>query len=228
MTGNHQVGGHRVAITVAVTLAAFLEALDGTIANVALPYMQGTMSATQDQMGWVLTSYLVAAGIATPATGFLVERFGLTRVLLISVAGFTVCSMLCGIAQSLPQIVLFRLMQGVFGAPLVPLSQSVLLDIYPKERQGFGMALFGMGAMAGPVLGPVIGGWLTDEYSWRFVFYINLPVGILDFLGMMIFLSAARDGAAQKLDWLGFGTLSVAICAFQILLDRGEQLDWFA
>ena len=221
-------GGNRAAITVCVILATLMQALDSTIANVALPHMQGSISASQDQIAWVLTSYIAAAAIMTPLTGYLAARLGTRRLFLTAIAGFTIASMLCGIAQSLPQIVLFRLMQGVFGAPLVPLSQSVLLDIYPKERQGFAMALFGMGAMAGPVLGPVIGGWLTDEYSWRFVFYINLPVGILDFLGMMIFLPAARAGAAQKLDWLGFGTLSVAICAFQILLDRGEQLDWFA
>jgi MFS transporter, DHA2 family, multidrug resistance protein len=218
---------NRGAITVCVILATLMQALDSTIANVALPHMQGSISASQDQIAWVLTSYIAAAAIMTPLTGYLATRFGTRRLFLIAIAGFTIASMLCGIAQSLTQIVLFRLLQGVFGAPLVPLSQAVLLNIYPKERQGFAMALFGMGAMAGPVLGPVIGGWLTDEYSWRFVFYINLPVGILDFLGMMIFLPAGRAGAAQKLDWLGFGTLSVAICAFQILLDRGEQLDWF-
>ena len=219
---------NRGAITVCVILATLMQALDSTIANVALPHMQGSISASQDQIDWVLTSYIAAAAIMTPLTGYLAAHLGTRRLFLTAIAGFTIASMLCGIAQSLPQIVLFRLLQGMFGAPLVPLSQAVLLNIYPKERQGFAMALFGMGAMAGPVLGPVIGGWLTDEYSWRFVFYINLPVGILDFLGMMIFLPATEPGAAQKLDWLGFGTLSVAICAFQILLDRGEQLDWFA
>ena len=227
MSANGVSVRNRGAITVCVILATLMQALDSTIANVALPHMQGSISASQDQIAWVLTSYIAAAAIMTPLTGYLAARFGTRRLFLTAIAGFTIASMLCGIAQSLPQIVLFRLLQGMFGAPLVPLSQAVLLNIYPKERQGFAMALFGMGAMAGPVLGPVIGGWLTDEYSWRFVFYINLPVGILDFLGMMIFLSAARAGTAQKLDWLGFGTLSVAICAFQILLDRGEQLDWF-
>ena len=141
-SAHNPAAAHRAAITVCVVLAAFLEALDGTIANVALPYMQGTMSATQDQMGWVLTSYLVAAGITTPATGFLSERLGMTRLLLISVAGFTVCSMLCGVAQSLPQMVLFRLLQGVFGAPLIPLSQTVLMNVYPKEEQGSAMAIW--------------------------------------------------------------------------------------
>ncbi len=218
---------NRGAITVCVILATLMQALDSTIANVALPHMQGSISASRDQIAWVLTSYIAAAAIMTPPTGYLAARFGTKRLFLAAIAGFTIASMLCGVAQSLTQIVLFRLLQGIFGAPLVPLSQAVLLNIYPKERQGFAMALFGMGAMAGPVLGPVIGGWLTDEYSWRFVFYINLPVGILGLLGMMIFLPATEPGATQKLDWLGFGTLSVAICAFQLLLDRGEQLDWF-
>ncbi|HWY63204.1 MAG TPA: DHA2 family efflux MFS transporter permease subunit [Rhizomicrobium sp.] len=215
------------AITACVILATLMQALDSTIANVALPHMQGSISASQDQIAWVLTSYIAAAAIMTPPTGYLAARFGTKRLFLVAVAGFTIASMLCGIAQSLTQIVVFRLLQGVFGAPLVPLSQAVLLDIYPKARQGFAMALFGMGVMAGPILGPVIGGWLTEDYSWRFVFYINLPVGVLAFVGMMLFLPSGGHSAGQKLDWLGFGSLSIAICAFQLLLDRGEQLDWF-
>src|SRR5262249_25420382 len=146
---------------------------------------------------------------------------------LISVAGFTVASMLCGIAQSLTQIVLFRIMQGAFGAALVPLSQSVLINIYPRERQGSAMALFGLGGMAGPILGPVIGGWLTDNYSCRYVFYINLPIGVLCFLGLSVFLPQTRQNTSAKLDWFGFAALIVAIGAFQIMLDRGEQKDWF-
>ena len=219
---------NRGAITACVSLATLMQALDSTIANVALPHMQGSLSASQDQIDWVLTSYIAAAAIMTPPTGYLAARFGTKRLFLTAVAGFTIASMLCGIAQSLTEIVLFRLLQGMFGAPLVPLSQAVLMDIYPKERQGFAMALFGLGVMAGPILGPVIGGWLTDDYSWRYVFYINVPIGILSFLGMVIFLPASRPAVAERLDWLGFGTLSVAICAFQILLDRGEQLDWFS
>ncbi len=228
MSGAHDAGAHRVAITVAVTLAAFLEALDGTIANVALPYMQGTMSATQDQMGWVLTSYLVAAGIATPATGFLTERFGLTRVLLISVAGFTVCSMLCGIAQTLPQVVLFRLLQGVFGAPLIPLSQAVLMNVYPVEKQGSAMAIWSIVVTAGPAIGSAFGGWLTFAYSWRYVFFVNVPVGIACLTVLWLyFTSPSEKRSPPKLDWLGFGALSIAIGAFQLLLDRGQEKDWF-
>ncbi len=218
---------NRTAITACVILATLMQALDTTIANVALPYIQGSVSATQDQIGWVLTSYLVAAAIMTPATGFLAGRFGLKRVFLVSVAGFTVASMLCGLSQSLVEIVLFRILQGVFGAALVPLSQTVLMNIYPKEQQGSAIALWSIAVMAGPVLGPVLGGWLTSAYSWRYVFFINLPIGIGALLGMSVFLTKASGNARAKLDWFGFGALSIAIGAMQILLDRGEELDWF-
>jgi DHA2 family multidrug resistance protein len=217
----------RVAITICVILATLMQALDTTIANVALPYMQGSVSASQDEIAWVLTSYIVAAAIMTPPTGYLTGRFGLKRLFLVSIAGFTVSSVLCGMAQSLVQIVLFRILQGLFGAALVPLSQTVLMNINPKERQGSAIALWGVAVMAGPVLGPVLGGWLTQAFSWRYVFYINVPVGILAFFGMMTFLSDTARNATAKLDWFGFGTLSLAIAAMQVLLDRGEELDWF-
>ncbi len=220
-------GGNRAAITVCVILATLMQALDTTIANVALPYMQGSVSASQDQIAWVLTSYIVAAAIMTPPTGYLAGRFGLKRLFLVSVVGFTIASMLCGMAQSLVEIVLFRVLQGLFGAALVPLSQTVLMNIYPKERQGSAMALWGVAVMAGPVLGPVLGGWLTEAYSWRYVFYINLPIGALAFLGMTTFLSETPRNSTAKLDWFGFGTLSLTIGALQVMLDRGEQLDWF-
>jgi DHA2 family multidrug resistance protein len=220
-------GTNRAAITVCVILATLMQALDTTIANVALPYMQGSVSASQDQIAWVLTSYLVAAAIMTPTTGFLAGRLGIRRVFLVSVVGFTVASMLCGMAQSLVEIVLFRVLQGLFGAALVPLSQTVLLNINTKERQGSAIALWSIAVMAGPVLGPVLGGWLTSAYSWRYVFYINLPIGVLAFIGMTIFLPESPGHAGAKLDWFGFGTLSLAIGALQVLLDRGEQLDWF-
>jgi MFS transporter, DHA2 family, multidrug resistance protein len=225
---NAPVGAHRAAITACVILATLMQALDTTIANVALPYIEGSVSASQDQIDWVLTSYLVAAAIMTPPTGFLAARFGMKRLFLASIAGFTVASILCGVAQSLVQIVLFRVLQGLCGAALVPLSQSVLLGIYPKERQGSAMALWGMAVMAGPILGPVLGGWLTSNYSWRYVFYINVPIGLLAFLGMKLFLTATPRNSGEKLDWFGFGTLSVAVSALQVALDRGEELDWFA
>ena len=220
-------GRNRAAITVCVILATLMQSLDTTIANIALPYIQGSVSASQDQINWVLTAYIVAAAIMIPTTGFLAGRFGRKRLFLLAVAGFTVASMLCGMAQSLVQIVLFRVLQGIFGAALVPLSQSVLLDIYPKERQGFAMALWGIAVMVGPVLGPVLGGWLTESYTWRWVFYINLPIGALAFVGITSFLPETARDICAKLDWLGFGTLSLGIGALQVLLDRGEQLDWF-
>src|ERR1700727_1904870 len=175
---------NRGMITATVMLATLMQALDTTIANVALPYMQGSLSATSDQINWVLTSYIVATAIMTPATGWLEARFGRKPLFLTAVIGFIVTSMFCGAAVSLPQIVAFRLLQGIFGAPLVPLSQSVLLDAYPPEQQGQAMAVFGLGVMVGPILGPTLGGWLTDSYSWRWVFYVNVPIGIIAFYGM--------------------------------------------
>ena len=219
---------NRLAITVCVILAVIMQALDTTIANVALPYMQGSVSASADQINWVLTSYIVAAAIMTPPSGFLANRFGRKRVLMVAVAGFVVASMLCGMAQSLFQIVAFRLLQGFFGAALVPIAQSILLDIYTPEERGSAMALFGVSVMVGPVLGPVIGGWLTENFTWRWVFYINAPLGALAFVGIFFFMRETRFSAATKLDWLGFGSLSIAIAAMQMFLDRGAQLDWFS
>jgi MFS transporter, DHA2 family, multidrug resistance protein len=217
---------NRTAITLCVGLATIMQALDTTIANVSLPYIQGSVAASQDQIEWVLTSYIVAAAIMTPPTGFLAGKFGIKRLFLTSIVGFTAASMACGMAQSLFQIVLFRLIQGGFGAALVPLSQSVLLSTYPPERQGSAMAYWGMAVMVGPILGPVLGGWLTENYSWRWVFYINAPIGILAFVGMTVFLPDTPR-SSSRLDWFGFATLSIAIGALQVLLDRGEELDWF-
>jgi DHA2 family multidrug resistance protein len=208
-------------------LATIMQALDTTIANVALPYMMGSLSATLDQINWVLTSYIVAAAIMTPPTGWLAARFGRKRLFIFTVAGFTIASVLCGMAQSLEQMVVFRLLQGMFGASLVPLSQSVLLDTYPRERHGSAMAIWGVGVMVGPILGPTLGGYLTEFYNWRWVFYINLPVGILTCFGLWFFLREHREERVPGFDWFGFGMLSLAIGALQMMLDRGEQLDWF-
>jgi len=218
----------RILVTIAVMLATIMQALDTTIANVALPHMQGSMGATQDQISWVLTSYIVAAAICTPLTGFLSARLGRKRIFLWSVVGFTIASMLCGAAQSLNQIVFFRLAQGVFGASLVPLSQAVLLDSYPREKHGSAMALWGVGVMVGPILGPSLGGWLTEYYNWRWVFYINLPFGILAWLGIMAYVSETPLDPKRKFDMMGFAFLSLGIGALQMMLDRGESLDWFA
>jgi MFS transporter, DHA2 family, multidrug resistance protein len=219
-------GAHRTLITVSVMLASIMSALDTTIANVALPRIQGSVSATQDQITWVLTSYIVAAAIMTPLSGWLAGQIGRKQVFLYSVAGFTVASMLCGVAQSLPQIVLARLIQGLCGAALIPLSQAVLLDINPPARHARAMAVWVMGATLGPIIGPALGGWLTEDYNWRWVFYINVPFGILAFLGIMSFLP---EGEIHKsrFDFFGFTALSVAIASLQIMLDRGQLKDWF-
>jgi len=219
---------HRGIITVCVMFATIMQALDTTIANVALPYMMGSLSATLDQINWVLTSYIVAAAIATPVTGFMVTRFGRKPVFMVTVAGFTIASVLCGLAGSLDQMVLFRLLQGVFGAPLVPLSQSVLLDSYPRERHGSAMAIWGIGVMVGPILGPTLGGWLTEYYDWRWVFFINVPIGLITIGGLMAYLTDSPRNAKAGFDWTGFILLALAIGAFQMMLDRGENLDWFS
>ncbi len=219
---------NRGLITASVILSVVMQALDTTIANVALPYIQGSVSASADQINWVLTSYIVAAAIMTPPSGFLAARFGRKRILLTAIAGFVIASILCGISQSLLEIVVFRLLQGLFGAALVPLSQSIMLDIYDVKERGAAMAIFGVSVMVGPVLGPVIGGWLTDNISWRWVFYINVPIGALAFAGVSLFVTETKRNAATRLDWLGFAALSVGIGALQVFLDRGEQLDWFS
>lgn len=218
---------NRALITVCAMAATLMQALDGTIANVALPYMQGGLSATADQVTWVLTSYIVAAAIMTSPVGALAARHGRKRIFLISVGGFTAASVLCGAAQSLEQMVLFRLLQGAFGAALVPLSQATMLDIYPPARRGSAMAVWGMGVMLGPILGPTLGGWLTESYNWRWVFYVNLPVGLLAFAGLSIFLRDDRPATTRAFDWFGFAVLSLGIGALQLMLDRGQREDWF-
>lgn len=219
---------HRGLITVSVMLTTIMQALDTTIANVALPHMQGSMNATQDQIAWVLTSYIVAAAIFMPLTGFITARLGRKRVFMWSVIGFTVASMLCGAAQNLDQIVVFRLFQGIFGASLVPLSQAVLLDTFPRERHGAAMAMWGVGVMVGPILGPSLGGWLTEYYNWRWVFYINLPFGLLAWAGLAVYVRETPIDLTRRFDWLGFALLSVALGALQLMLDRGGTLNWFA
>ena len=219
---------NRPMITLSIMLATIMQTLDSTIANVALPPMQGSMSASQDQITWVLTAYIVAAAIATPLTGWLCDRFGQKQVFLVSVAGFTLASALCGVANSLAAIVAARLLQGVFGAALVPLSQVVLMDINPPEKQGSAMAVWGMGVMVGPILGPTLGGWLTDSYSWRWVFFINIPVGGLALYGIWRYIRAVPGARRMDFDMFGFASLSLAIGALQMLLDRGQQNDWYS
>jgi DHA2 family multidrug resistance protein len=218
---------NRWAITVSIMLATIMNSLDTTIANVALPHMQGSVSASQDQITWVLTSYIVAATIMTPMTGWLSGRIGRKQIFLISIAGFTVASALCGMAGSLFEIVAFRLLQGLFGAALVPLSQAVLLDIWPKEKHGQAMAIWGAGAILGPIMGPALGGYLTDNLTWRWVFYINLPIGALAWMGVWTFISNNKHDIPKPFDFFGFAALAVFIGAFQLMLDRGPTQDWF-
>lgn len=225
-TSTFPIATRRIFITLSVMLATVMQSLDTTIANVALPHMQGGMGATQEQISWVLTSYIVAAAIFLPLTGFLTDKIGRKKLFIWSVIGFTVASMLCGAAQSLPQIVIFRLLQGIFGATLVPLSQTVLLDTYPIEKQGSAMAIWGMGVMIGPIIGPSLGGWLTEYYNWRWVFYINMPLGLLAWLGLATFIEEDPIKKKRDFDLMGFIFLAVAIGSLQLFLDRGESLDW--
>jgi DHA2 family multidrug resistance protein len=218
---------NRGALTLSIMLANIMQGLDTTIANVALPHIRGSLSASLDQISWVLTSYIVAAAIMMPLTGWLAGRFGIRIVFMLSVAGFTLASALCGSATNLAELVVYRALQGICGAGLVPLSQAVLLQINPPERHGQAMAVFGIGTLLGPICGPVLGGWLTYDYNWRWVFYINVPVGIIAALGMALFGRGARPAHREPFDALGFVTLSLAIGALQMLLDRGQLKGWF-
>jgi MFS transporter, DHA2 family, multidrug resistance protein len=216
------------AVLIGSMAGVLMQALDTTIANVALPYMEGSLAASRDQITWVLTSYIIAAAIMTAPVGWIAARFGKKNFLITSLAGFTIASMACGAAQSLEQMVLFRLIQGCFGAALGPLSQAVLLDMYPPQRRGNVMAIWGMGVMLGPILGPTLGGVLTDAYNWRWVFYINVPFGIAAVAALMIFFKDTARDHTLKFDFFGFGALSVGLASLQLLLDRGSNKDWFS
>jgi DHA2 family multidrug resistance protein len=219
-------GLRRNMVTICAMTATIMQALDTTIANVALPYMQGTLSASQDQINWVLTSYIVAAAIMTAPVGWIANRFGRKRTFIICSAGFTVASVMCGLAQDINQMVLFRLLQGVFGAALVPLSQAVMLDSYALHERAKAMSIWGMGVMMGPIMGPSLGAWLTETYSWHWVFFVNLPFGIVTVLGLMVFMDETKQDTELRFDWLGFAALATGIGALQVALDRGEQLGW--
>ncbi len=219
---------NRVPITVALMLASLMNSLDTTIANVALPHIQGSVGAAPDQITWVLTSYLIAAAIMTPLSGWLSVRIGRKLMFVVSILGFTGASMLCGLADSIVQIVAFRFLQGLFGASLIPLSQAVVLDLYPPAALGQVMALWGAATIMGPILGPFLGGWLTDNFSWRWCFYINLPVGVVALTGVAMFMSGKVQGKARPFDFLGFGALVGFIGAFQLIVDRGPSQDWFS
>ncbi|MEI9886753.1 MAG: DHA2 family efflux MFS transporter permease subunit [Rhizomicrobium sp.] len=215
-------------IVLAASMAGTLmQALDSTIANVALPHMQGSLSASRDQITWVLTSYIVAAAIMTAPVGWIASRFGKRNFLIVCLTGFTITSMMCGAAQSLEQMILFRLLQGAFGAGLSPLSQAVMLDLYPPAKRGNIMAIWGMGVMLGPILGPTLGGYLTESFDWRWVFYVNVPFGIAAVTGIWLFFKDSPRDEGLKFDWFGFSALAVGLAALQLMLDRGAGLGWF-
>ena len=209
-----------------MVLTAVLEVLDITIVNVAIPHMLGAFGATSDQITWVLTSYLVSAAVVMPLTGYLSTWLGRRRLLLFAICGFVLSSALCGMAWNLESMVVFRLAQGIFGAPLVPLSQAILLDAFPRERHGQALAIFGLGIMVAPVFGPVLGGYLTETYSWRMVFYINVPLGLFALLLSIGYLPQ-RAIREIKTDWVGLALLVVAVGALQFVLDQGQMRDWF-
>lgn len=217
----------KLLVTIGIIAGMLMQVLDTTIANVALPHMQTSLGANRETINWVLTSYIIASAIAIPITGWLADRVGRKPLFVWSVVAFTIASLLCAIATSLTEIVVFRVFQGIAGAFIVPLAQSTMFDINPPEKHGRAMALFGMGVMIGPILGPVIGGWLTDNYNWRWVFLINLPVGILAAVLMLTNLPDTQR-VRRRFDLFGFALIAMGLAGLQLMLDRGEQLDWFA
>lgn len=217
----------RALILATCTAVTFLYAMTVTIANVSLPQMQGALSATPDQIAWVVTSNLVATAVMTPLAGWLLARFGRRGLCSGAVAGFGAASLACGLADSLAELVFFRALQGAFGAPLVPVSQAIVLDTYARRRHGAVLAIYGMGSVLGPIVGPVAGGWLSETYDWRWVFYMIVPFALAALAGTLAFIRDRERAGPQRLDWPGFVLLSAALAATQLMLDRGERADWF-
>lgn len=217
-------------IAIAVMTSTFMEVLDTTVVNVSLPHIAGSLSSTPDEATWTLTSYLVANAIVLPMTGWLANYFGRKRLLMTSVAGFTIASFLCGFAPTLPLLIFFRIIQGAMGGGLQPLSQAILLEVFPPKDRGKAMAFWALGIVVAPMIGPVLGGWLTDSYSWRWVFYINVPIGILSLFLTYIFVfdPSYIKRASSKIDYWGIGLLALGIGALQIMLDKGQEDDWFS
>src|SRR6059058_41641 len=217
-------------VAIAVMFATFMEVLDTTVVNVSLPHIAGSLTATIEESTWVLTSYLVANAIILPLTGWLARYFGRKRLLMASVTGFTAASFLCGLAPNLQTLVLFRIIQGATGGAMQPLSQAVLLEAFPPHERGKAMGFWGLGIVTAPILGPVIGGWLTDTYSWRWVFYINIPVGFVSLVmtKLFIFDPPYMKTESRNIDYWGIGMLAVGIGALQIVLDKGQEADWFS
>lgn len=217
---------HKAVLTLAIMLAVLMQVLDTTIANVALPYMEVSLGATHENISWVLTSYIVASAMAIPLSGWLAARIGARALLLLSIALFVTASMLCGVAQTLPVMVVARVAQGIGGAFLAPLGQTTMLDINRPSEHGKAMSYFGMGVMIGPILGPILGGWLTDQLGWRWVFYINLPIGLLAFAGIWLLLPRGQS-QPRRMDLTGWALIATALASLQLMLDRGEHVGWF-
>jgi len=218
---------HRGLISVFCMMGVLMVVLDSTISIVALPYMQGSLSATMDQITWVISSYIIVSAIMTAPVGWLANRFGRKNLYLTCLIGFTVTTAMAGAVQSLEQMIACRILQGTFGAALVPLSQATMLDIYPAEQRAKAMAYFGMGVMIGPIMGPTLGGYLTEWFHWRWVFYVNVPLGIIAAAGLAMLMPAAEPQRALRFDWTGFLVLALGVGAMQIMLDRGSLKDWF-
>ncbi|MGE0421535.1 MAG: DHA2 family efflux MFS transporter permease subunit [Reyranellaceae bacterium] len=219
--------GRRVVILIMVVLGSTLYATTLLIASTLLPQMQGAMSATQDEIAWAMTFNILATAVMTPMTGWLVARFGRRETMTWAVACFTVTTLLCGMAESLETLILYRVLQGGLGAPVIPLSQTILLDAFPKRQQGLVTSIFGMAVVIGPVIGPTVGGMLSELYSWRWAFYMIVPVGVVSFIGLRLVLPGDRPSGRVSLDWTGFLSLAVAIASVQLVLARGQRLDWF-
>ena len=219
-------GLNRVMITASVMMATTVIIMDMSIASIALPHMQGGLSANQDQISWVMTIYFMMQGITMSATGWLAGRIGRKRLFIGALIGFIVCSMLSGSAESIPEIMLYRALQGMCSAPVVPISQALMLDTYPRARHASALAIWGTGVMFAPVMGPVLGGWLTDEYSWRWVFYISSPFAALGVIGAIAFIRETPKNRERRFDWLGFICLGLTLAGIQFLLDRGETEGW--
>jgi len=219
--------GKRILILVMVVLGSTLYATTLLIASTLLPQMQGTMSATQDEIAWAMTFNILATAVATPMTGWLAARFGRRETMVWSVFAFTVTTLMCGLANSLETLILWRVLQGALGAPVIPLSQTILLDTFPKRQQGLVTSIFGMAVVIGPVIGPTVGGMLSEIYSWRWAFYMIVPVGLVSFVGLRLTLPYDRPTGRISLDWTGFLSLSVSIACVQLVLSRGQRLDWF-
>ena len=218
-------------IAAAVMLATFMEVLDTSVANVALPHIAGNLSATTEEATWVLTSYLVSNAIVLPATAWLTTFFGRKRFLIVCIVIFTISSAMCGAATSLGMLIVARILQGAGGGALQPIAQSVLLESFPAEKRGSAMAIYGLGVVVAPIIGPTLGGWITDNYSWRWIFYINLPVGILAILMANMFVEDPpyiRNRKPGRIDYIGFGLMAVGLAALQLVLDKGQEEDWFA